>query len=146
MNGRIIDTTKINECPFPINFHVPSTTTPAAGTHTVFMDDECYGKFLKELGKVSAHVNKVFMALIVMDQPKKTRSDLDLNIDGPKHLKLSSEKKTSMVLFSGKQVGVPNGGNLLPESGSVTPLGDSPSVETCVGYSFGGNLNAQGKS
>ena len=81
-----------------------------------------------------------------MDQPRKTHFALDLNVGGPKRLKLSSEETTLLVLFSEKQAGIPSGGNFLPDLRSVVPLGDSPSVETCTGYSFWGNSDAQGKS
>ena len=80
-----------------------------------------------------------------MGRPKLTRFAKELNVEVPKCLKLSSKETTSMVLFNDRQAGVPNAGTQLPDFGSVTPLGDSPSVDTCAGSSFGENSDAKGK-
>ena len=80
-----------------------------------------------------------------MGSPKLTRFAKEVNVEVPKCLKLSSKETTSMVLFNVRQAGVPNVGTQLPDIGSVTPLRDLPSVDTCVGSSFGENLDAKGK-
>ena len=45
------------------------TLTRAADTHTVFVDDDCQGKFVEELDKVSLYVNNV-RAPVGMGRPK----------------------------------------------------------------------------
>jgi len=82
---------------------------------------------------------------MIVGRPKLTRFAKELNVEVLKCLKLSSQEATSMVLFNDRQAGVPNAGTQLPDFGSVTPLGDSPSVDTCAGSSFGENSDAKGK-
>ena len=119
--------------------------THAAGTHTVFMDNDCYRKFLEEFDKVSSHVNKVYKAPVGMGRPKLSRFAKELNVEAPKCLKLSSKETTSMVLFNDRQASVTNVGTQLPDFGSDTPLEDLPSVDTYVGSSFGENSDVKGK-
>ena len=61
--------------------------THVAGTHTVFVDDDCYGKFLEEFNKkVSSHINNVCKAPIGMGRPKLTRFANTLNVEVPEYL------------------------------------------------------------
>ena len=76
MNDNILGMIKVNERPFPIEFCVPHTTTPVAGTHTDTVNKLYYGKFLEELDEVLVHVNKVFMAPILVCVPKKTQNSM----------------------------------------------------------------------
>ena len=76
MNDNILDMTKVNEHPFPIEFCIPCTTSPVACTHTATVNKLYYVNFLEDLDKVTAHVNMVFMASIVMGVAKKIRFDL----------------------------------------------------------------------
>ena len=68
---------------------------------------------------------------------KLTRFAKELNVEVPKCLKLSIKETTSMVVFNDRRASVANVGTKLPDVGSVTPLGDLPSVDTCTGSSFG---------
>ena len=76
MHDNILGMTKVKEHPFPIDFRVPCTTTPISCTHTATVNKLYYGNFLEDLDKVTAHVNMVFMASIVMGVAKKIRFDL----------------------------------------------------------------------
>ena len=59
MNDNVLDMTKVNERPFPIDFRSPSNSTPVAGTHAARVNENEFGKFLKDLDEVEARVYKI---------------------------------------------------------------------------------------
>ena len=151
-NDNILDMTKVNECPFPIDFCSPSNSTPVTGTHTDKVDKEQYGKSLKDLDKVEAHVYKSLSKLtaIYLQSGKKLRFAKNINVAGTKCIKLNEKPNTTstetlMVVFHDSQAGVPNIGTQLPEFATVIPTGDLPSVENCTGYCFGESSDTGGK-
>ena len=46
MNDNVPDMTKVNECPFPIDFRASSNSTLVGDTHDAKVDKEHYGKFI----------------------------------------------------------------------------------------------------
>ena len=54
MNDKILDMTMVDECSFPINYCVPSTSTPVvdADAHSANMNMSYYEKFLTKLDVV----------------------------------------------------------------------------------------------
>ena len=152
MNDNILDMTKVNERPFPIEFRSSSNSTPVVGTHATRVKEEQYGKFLKDLNEVEARVFKSLSKSPAMDLQggKKICFAENVNVGGAKRIRLNEKPNTtstdtSMALFNNRQAGVPNGGTQLPEFGTAIPNGDLPSVEDCTGYSFGGGLDTGGK-
>ena len=114
MNDNVLDMTKVNECPFTIDFRSPSKSTPVAGTHPTKVNEEQYGKFPKQLDEVDAHVYRSFSNPLVMGLQggKKLRLAKNVNIDDTKGIKLNQKPNTTstetpMVVSNGKQDGIP---------------------------------------
>ena len=57
---------------------------------------------------------------------------------------LDDSETASLDLSRTKQAWFPDVVMMLPAFGSVTPLGDSPSIENYTGYRFGGNSGLSG--
>ena len=93
MNDNVLDMTKVNEHPFPIDLHPSSKSNPVVGTHAASADKEYYGKFLKELDTVDAHVYKSWSGLlaICLLGGKKLCFDENLNINGAMRIKLNEK-------------------------------------------------------
>ena len=67
------------------------------------------------------------------------------NIDASKSIKLDGNETSLLSLFWTRQAYTPSVVMMLPEFGSVTPRGYSPSIENCMGYVFWENSGVEGK-
>ena len=82
---------------FPIDVRPPSKSAPVVGTHAANVDGEYYGKFLKELDKVDAHVYKSWCGPLAMGLPggKKLRFAENLNIDSTDRIKFNEKPEAT---------------------------------------------------
>ena len=62
MNDNVLDMTAVDKHPFPIDYCVPSTKTPVAGTYTAKVNMSYFGEFLTELDTSEAYVHVRYMA------------------------------------------------------------------------------------